>query len=509
MTKTTIMKLIKQNYKIILFCLIISAIILIFTSCNSPLYPHNFSPDINAYFTIGRGWLEGKIPYKDLFDQKGPILYIIYMFAAAISNKSFVGIYILEVINMTIVLYYANKIITLFVDKKNSLFVLPILATLICTSFAFASGATAEEFTLSLFMISIYYLIKYFKEERITYKQLFLNGLIAGIILMIKFNIAFFWAGFIICIFIDLILKKNIKEAFKSSLFYFLGMIIPFAIFNIYFLAVGAIKDFYEAYFYFNLFAYNERISIISKFEQSINNFIYRCIENGTIILPLFICFLCFTQNIKIKNKYKAMIYIIFILTIFGIFFGANYHYYILPLFSFLIFSLIAICILFQKVIKKIFKNKIILITFTIIFYVGIFTFSYKGANFNSQINTKIKDYGIYEIIKEINNSNDKTVLNYGKLDNGIYNLSNTIPNIKYFFKLNVDDTKYPKIIQEQQKYITNKKTNYILLTNVQNNDPVFKIMKNKYKFVKETTNIYTNPDYSLDIKTFKLYKRT
>ena len=140
------MKLIKKNYKIIIFCLVISALVLLFTSCNSPLYPYNFANDTNAYFTIGRGWLEGLIPYKDLFDQKGPIVYLIFMIAALISNTSYIGIYILEIISMTVFLFYAHKTITLFIDKKNSLFILPIITVLICTSFAFASGSTAEEF---------------------------------------------------------------------------------------------------------------------------------------------------------------------------------------------------------------------------------------------------------------------------------------------------------------------------------------------------------------------------
>lgn len=502
------MKQIKKNYKIILFCLLISTIVLLFTSSNSPLYPHNFAADTNAYFTIGRGWLEGAIPYKDLFDQKGPMLYVIFMLAASISSNSFVGVYILEIISMTVFLYYANKVVTLFIDKKNNLLILPILATLICTTIAFSNGATAEEFTLPFFMISIYNLIKYFKDKKITDKQLFLNGFIAGIIFMIKFNLTFFWLGFIICIFIDLIFKKEIKKAIKSVLIYISGMIIPFIIFNIYFLIVGAIKDFYDAYFYFNLFAYDDNVSFVTKFNNSINNFTYRCLENGTIILPLFICFLCFIQNMNIKANHKTMLYIIFILTIFGIFFGSNYHYYILPLFSFLIFSFIAICIFLKKIIKQIFKNKIVTAILLITLYTGLTIFSYKGANYSSQINTNLKDYEIYKIVKVINKSNDKTTLNYQALDNGIYNLTHTTPNIKYFFKLNVDDNKYPKIIQTQKKYIQNKKINFILLTNVQDDDQVYKIMKNKYKLVKEVTNIYNNPDNTLDKRVFKLYKR-
>lgn len=502
------MKLIKKNYKIIIFCLVISALVLLFTSCNSPLYPYNFANDTNAYFTIGRGWLEGLIPYKDLFDQKGPIVYLIFMIAALISNTSYIGIYILEIISMTVFLFYAHKTITLFIDKKNSLFILPIITVLICTSFAFASGSTAEEFTLPFFMISLYYLIKYFKGEQQTYKFYLINGIIAGIVFLIKFNLIFFWFAFIICIFIDLILQKKIKQALKSGIIFIIGMLIPFIIVNIYFLLVGALTDFYHAYFYFNIFAYGNTASLLTKFQTSINNFIYRCIENGFIILPLFICFLCFIQNMKIKVNYKIMFYIIFTFTIFGIFFGSNYHYYILPSFVFLTISLIAICYSLKKLINKILDNKILLTLSLIILYTGLFLFSYKGANYKEMLNTDIKDYGIYEIIKEINKAKDKTMLNYQVLDNGIYNLTNTIPTVKYFFKLNVTEERYPKLMNSQRNYVKTQKTNFVVLTNVVDGDPIYDILKDKYKLIKKATSTYPNPNNTQDIREFKLYKR-
>ena len=156
---------------------------------------------MNTYFTIGRSWLEGLIPYKDLFDQKGPFVYIIYMIAALINNKTLIGVFILEIISMTTFLFYTHKIISILSNKKYSLFILPTLAVLICTSFAFTSGGTAEEFTLPFFMISIYYLIRYFKKEDLSYKHFFLNGLIAGLIFMTKYNLIFLWFGFMACIF--------------------------------------------------------------------------------------------------------------------------------------------------------------------------------------------------------------------------------------------------------------------------------------------------------------------
>lgn len=44
----------------------------------APLFQAPFDPDQGAYATIARGWLRGEIPYKDLWDNKGPLLFLWY-----------------------------------------------------------------------------------------------------------------------------------------------------------------------------------------------------------------------------------------------------------------------------------------------------------------------------------------------------------------------------------------------------------------------------------------------
>ncbi|MEE8385969.1 MAG: hypothetical protein V3S01_08630, partial [Dehalococcoidia bacterium] len=39
----------------------------------APLFDAPFDPDQGAYATIARGWLDGAIPYRDLWDNKGPL----------------------------------------------------------------------------------------------------------------------------------------------------------------------------------------------------------------------------------------------------------------------------------------------------------------------------------------------------------------------------------------------------------------------------------------------------
>ena len=61
------------------FALLVSFAVLTVCSKNSFLYPMNDWVDVNCFFTVGRGITHGLVPYRDLYDQKGPLLYFVLM----------------------------------------------------------------------------------------------------------------------------------------------------------------------------------------------------------------------------------------------------------------------------------------------------------------------------------------------------------------------------------------------------------------------------------------------
>ena len=105
----------RKKILIIIYLFLISFIILMFSSKNSFLYPFNDWVDANAFFTVGKSMFHGIVPYKDIFEQKGPLLYLIYGFASLISFKTFFGVFILEVLFWTVALIYFYKILKLSV----------------------------------------------------------------------------------------------------------------------------------------------------------------------------------------------------------------------------------------------------------------------------------------------------------------------------------------------------------------------------------------------------------
>ena len=88
-------------------CAALAALMLLFVSQCSPLYPINLWDDANCLLTVGRVMRRGGVLYRDIYEQKGPLLYLIHALAACVSDTSFWGVYALEIPALTAALALA------------------------------------------------------------------------------------------------------------------------------------------------------------------------------------------------------------------------------------------------------------------------------------------------------------------------------------------------------------------------------------------------------------------
>ena len=121
-------------------CIIISIICISLFSKSSPLYPINDWVDAQCFFTVGKAMMKGMVPYRDLMEQKGPLLYLIYGIASLISYNSFLGVYLIEIVAFVIYLYFIIKIWALFGSEGNNLLWTGVYAVLFCVTSAFSQG---------------------------------------------------------------------------------------------------------------------------------------------------------------------------------------------------------------------------------------------------------------------------------------------------------------------------------------------------------------------------------
>ena len=453
---------------------------------------------------MGKGMMHGLVPFRDLFEQKGPLLFLIYGIGSLISNTTFFGIFILEIIFWTTSLYYCYKTITLFLSKKYAYAIIPIFAAILCTSRAFVHGGGAEEFCLPFLSITLYYLISHFKEEDITPKRLIIAGFSASCVLLIKYTLLGFWFGFMACIFFHLIFAKKYPKAFLSCLYFLLGMFIPIAITLLYLGANHAIKDFIEVYFKVNITAYNRSASnVFVKLFLLYKGFAGSCLRSGPFEVLLVVLFPILIIPTNLDKKGKIYLIIVYGFSILGTFFGLRfYKYYLFPILIFMLPSLIGIASFLSKYLSEKIKNnqyKKYLLPLIIIICV---VYSYFNANYKEFRQVKKEDLFHYKFADIMNKENNPTLLEMGYVDSGVYTASGIMPNTYYFEKLNISYQNYPYNIDELENYIKNKKTMFVVYFTKLNlprlkraEQTLFKnyklIKQEKYEYDGKTLNAY------------------
>ena len=91
--------------------------VLCFSYSTSPVYFHD-GYDSAVFQTMGLALLHGKLPYVDLFDHKGPVLYFINAFGLWLGNGK-LGIFVMQII--------ANTISFTFIDLTPLFFTYSLL----------------------------------------------------------------------------------------------------------------------------------------------------------------------------------------------------------------------------------------------------------------------------------------------------------------------------------------------------------------------------------------------
>lgn len=242
-----------------IFALVLSVLFLGICSKSSPLYPLNDWVDVNCFFTMGRSMLHGKVLYRDLYEQKGPVLYFVYALAALISEHTFWGVFALEVITFALFLYFSGRLAMVYVKGRlGAPAVMLATAALVPVSTAFAHGCGAEEMHLFFLTFALWQMLAAArKKEEVPAFAAALIGAGFASALFSKYTFCGFYAGIVLAVPV-VYFTSGIKPGrfFRSVGFFLAGFAGVTAVVLLYFAANGALKDLWEVYFYNNITLY-------------------------------------------------------------------------------------------------------------------------------------------------------------------------------------------------------------------------------------------------------------
>lgn len=433
---------------------------------SSPLYITNPWVDSNAMFTMGRAFLHGYVPFKDIIDQRGPMLYLLFSVGAIIRENNFFGIFLIQVVNMLVVYVLTWKLANTFKMKIIDTKWLALLGpTVLLATNAYSMGGSPEEFAFT----SILYLLLVINRakqnvDNISLKEFFLLGLNLSWLFWVKYSTAGAFATFFIVTALYLLFKRQFRKSLQVIGASLLGFSIITILVLIYFGLNHAVNDLFNIYFVQNITDYGQTnqalivklMSLLFLMGQEIGT--YRIV--ALLIVGGWIKALYDKENITLEL-------IVFLGTIL---FVAMQHrliqYYNLVWITFLVVALLRLINIKlanfenQQAIKLLIVSALMLLPF--VNNQDLYHLVIRGAG----VSVGEYRYNAQPSFAKIMHQKEKkpSLLLINDLDNGFYLSSQTLPTTKYWQKLNMNYQQLPQMYEAFNNYMRNKQVDFVII---------------------------------------------
>lgn len=227
-----------------------------------PLFHAPFERDQGAYAVIARGWLGGEVPYRDLWDNKGPLLFLWFVAAFRWLGETLVGPRLLAALaaGATVPFVWAAGLTLL--GRRQALLATLLFATAFANLFLQAN-ANAEIFMLLPLAAGFWAFAQGARGGSLAWYGL--AGALTALAVLTKQSAAWALAGY--GLWLAVLAWRNPDERRRhlwAMAFLMVGTALAFLPFIAYFHSHDALYDFWYATFAFN-FLFSSQFSFWDK----------------------------------------------------------------------------------------------------------------------------------------------------------------------------------------------------------------------------------------------------
>ena len=308
-------------------CLFFSSLVLLVFSVYTTPLNNYYGYDSAFFLLIGKGITQGKIPYIDLYDQKGPMIFYINALGYWLTGSR-LGVFLLQIVFMTASMMLVYRIARLWLSPTLS------LGMLLAYAFLYAGtvqeGDMTEEWSQIFLLLPLFLSLRFLQSEKPieTHPKWysFLYGLCLGALFLFRVTNGAAVCGMILAYMILFLREKKALPLLVQALFVLLGCAAVIAPFCLYFLAHDAFDEFIYA-------------SLIHNFTYATGGAGARDLMGwlSIIVSILSVCIFCLssrrlTNSGIVNGRTFALVACSSAVGSFAMFFGYTYRHYFLTL---------------------------------------------------------------------------------------------------------------------------------------------------------------------------------
>lgn len=451
--------------------------------------PSFFEPyyygDEMIYLTLGQGIRQGLTLYKDIHDNKPPLLYL----TAAVAGNLFWFKVILAFWNLATIFIFYKLTEKLFKDRENLKKVATLVFALL-TTLPLLEGSTinAELFMVGPSILAILLLL----EEGLKFKKTLFAGILFGIATLFKVPAVLDLPVIVIFWLITKDLKNEWKEILKKSVILAVGFAIPLLLTFIWAFTVGAFPDYIKA-------AFLQNVGYLSSFRPGdvVKPFYVRngpLLIRAALVMAGFVVLYIFRKKLS-KNFVLFSIWLALALFAITLSERPYPHYFIQAAAP---FSLLISLLIFEKSIEQVLTIIPLTIALTIpviykFYYYPTSSYYLRFVNFSIQKIDKtqyfnefspevVRNYQIADFIVNSSSQSDRVFV-WDPDSAAIYALSRRLPPEKFVVPYHVYDFSSTGKVADE---IANKPPKFIILTRNNPYPELTNLIKNDYVLIRQ-----------------------
>lgn len=224
---------------------------------------------------IGEKITEGKLPFRDVYDHKPPLIFYLNALGFLLGRDTPWGIWALEVVSLTFAGFSACALLKRYFGKTAAF--LSVAAMMINLSFVLEFGNLTEEYALPFQFAAVYFLSRSEDGNKPVWSLLAV-GIMLGMASTLKQTMAAIGIGIAFYLLVRSLIRRDLRGLVQSYFWIGLGGLLVWGAWFAYFAGAGIFKEFWEAAFQYNVALSN--ISLEKRLESLFVS--YQILSNRT-----------------------------------------------------------------------------------------------------------------------------------------------------------------------------------------------------------------------------------